>query len=231
MKRFLIGGVLAVVCGVCPMVPRITVAASAGELEPTEVTIAAEVLAEEAAQTARELLQQSGIQGGLVVHAGCGEGRLTAALGGGEAYLVHGLEEEPGRRERAREHIRSQGRYGSIAIGAWNGSHLPYAENLVNLLVVEQTVELCSEEIMRVLAPLGVALLKQDEGWTKLVKPWPAGLDEWTHYLHNPSNNAVAADAVVGPPQRVPSSIKLCRRPWRWPRVACSSKMRPTWSA
>ena len=203
MKRFLIRSVLAFFCGVCPMIPRITVAASAGGLEPKEVTTAAEVLEEEAAQTARELLEQSGVQGGLVVHAGCGEGRVTAALADGEAYLVHGLEEDPGRRERAREHVRSRGRYGSVAIGTWNGRHLPYAENLVNLLVVEQAVELCPDEILRVLAPRGVALQKQDGTWTKTVKPWPTELDEWTHYLHNPSNNAVAADAVVGPPRRV----------------------------
>ena len=35
----------------------------------------------------------------------------------------------------------------------------------------------------------------------KTVKPWPTEIDQWTHYLHDPSNNAVAHDRVVGPPR------------------------------
>ncbi|MHC4745290.1 MAG: outer membrane protein assembly factor BamB family protein, partial [Planctomycetota bacterium] len=38
--------------------------------------------------------------------------------------------------------------------------------------------------------------------WTKTVKPRPSEIDEWTHYLHDATNNAVADDTVVGPPRR-----------------------------
>jgi outer membrane protein assembly factor BamB len=66
-------------------------------------------------------------------------------------------------------------------------------------------------EVMRVLAPGGVAYVKtgkpldgaRDRAWRKTVKPWPKEIDEWTHYLHGPDNNAVAADSVVGPPRHV----------------------------
>jgi outer membrane protein assembly factor BamB len=34
------------------------------------------------------------------------------------------------------------------------------------------------------------------------VKPRPKEIDEWTHYLHGPGNNAVSQDSVVGPPAR-----------------------------
>ena len=34
-------------------------------------------------------------RGGLVVHLGCGDGKLTAALRTGDAYLVHGLDVDP----------------------------------------------------------------------------------------------------------------------------------------
>ena len=37
----------------------------------------------------------------------------------------------------------------------------------------------------------------------KTVKPWPAEIDQWTHYLHGPDNNAVAHDARVGPPRHM----------------------------
>ncbi len=33
-----------------------------------------------------------GVQGGLIVHLGCGDGRLTAALGASDRYLAHGMD-------------------------------------------------------------------------------------------------------------------------------------------
>jgi outer membrane protein assembly factor BamB len=45
-----------------------------------------------------------------------------------------------------------------------------------------------------VLVPHGVALV----GGEKLVKPRPQEIDDWTHYLHDPSNNAVAHDSAIG---------------------------------
>jgi outer membrane protein assembly factor BamB len=54
-----------------------------------------------------------------------------------------------------------------------------------------------------VLVPGGTAYLKQQTGWEKLTKPRPKNIDEWTHYLHDPSGNAVAHDTVVGPPRHL----------------------------
>lgn len=41
--------------------------------------------------TARKILNDTGVQGGLVVHIGCGDGKLAAALGTGDKYSVQGL--------------------------------------------------------------------------------------------------------------------------------------------
>ena len=78
---------------------------------------------------------------------------------------------------------------------------LPYADNLVNLVVAEDLGEVAMAEVMRVLCPGGVAYVKRGGKWEKTVKPWPDEIDEWTHYLHGPDNNAVAQDTVVGPPR------------------------------
>ena len=43
----------------------------------------------EAAEDARAILDASGVKGGLVVHLGCGDGTLTAALGDSKSYTVH----------------------------------------------------------------------------------------------------------------------------------------------
>ena len=40
---------------------------------------------------AKQILAAAGVQSGLIVHLGCGDGRLTAALRAGDAYVVHGL--------------------------------------------------------------------------------------------------------------------------------------------
>ncbi len=156
-----------------------------------------------AAQTAEEILNKSSIQGGLIVHIGCNDGRLTAALQGDGPFVVQGLEVNRAKVKQARSYIQSEGLYGRVSIILWNGLHLPYAENMVNLIVAEAPGKVTIKEMMRVLTPLGVALVKEKDGWTKHVKPWPDDIDEWAHYLHGPDNNAVANDTVVGPPKHM----------------------------
>ena len=161
---------------------------------------------------ARKILDAAGVPGGLVVHVGCGPstssgqaGRLTAALRAGDGYLVQGLDADAGNVEKARAHIRSLGKYGPVSADTFDGRHLPYAANLVNLVVSEDLGEVPMAEVMRVLCPNGVAYVKRPQPgkaepqWTKTVKPRPKGIDEWTHYLHDSTNNAVAHDTVIAP--------------------------------
>ena len=51
---------------------------------------------------AQQILAATGVQGGLVVHLGCGDGRLTAALHANDSYLVHGLDADPANVDQAR---------------------------------------------------------------------------------------------------------------------------------
>ncbi|MBN1421384.1 MAG: PQQ-binding-like beta-propeller repeat protein [Planctomycetes bacterium] len=150
---------------------------------------------------ARRILEASGVKGGVIVHLGCGDGRLTADLRTNDSYIVHGLDEDPARVERARRHIASLGIYGPVAVDRFDGEHLPYAENLVNLIVVEDPREGTENEMRRVLAPGGVIMARRDGAWAKTVKPRTIDIDEWSHYLHGPDGNPVAADEVVGPPR------------------------------
>ena len=155
------------------------------------------------ADSAGEILDGAGVKGGLVVHLGCGDGRLTAALRANDSYLVHGLDTSMANVDASRKYIRSRGLYGPVCVDLLRGKRLPYADNLVNLLVTEDAGGVTKAEILRVLVPNGAAYVKGDGKWTKTVKPRPKEIDEWTHYLHGPDNNAVADDSVVGPPRRV----------------------------
>ena len=156
-----------------------------------------------AGQAASDILATSGVQGGLVVHVGCGDGKLTAALRASAGYLVQGLDTDNTNVETARIHVQSAGLYGKVSVDHFDGTRLPYVDNLVNLIVAEELADLPMEEITRVLSPGGVACIKKDGKWNRTIKPRPDSIDDWTHYLHDASNNAVAHDTVVGPPRRM----------------------------
>jgi outer membrane protein assembly factor BamB len=151
---------------------------------------------------AQQILDATGVKGGLVVHLGCGDGRLTAALRQNDRYLVQGLDCDPENVQQARKHLQSLGVYGQVTADRLSGTRLPYVDNLVNLVVAEDLGEVPMSEVTRVLCPHGVAYIQQDGTWKKTVKPRPGEIDEWTHCLHDPTNNPVAHD-TVGPPRRL----------------------------
>jgi len=155
------------------------------------------------AEQARRILSATGVRGGLVVHLGCGEGKLTAALGAGDGFLVHGLDADGADVAAARAHIRSLGLYGKVSAERWVGKRLPYAENLVRLLVADGPGGVAESEAMRVLCPGGVAYVREGGAWKKTVKQRPPQMDEWTHFRHSAGGNMVSRDRLIGPPRHV----------------------------
>ena len=184
MKRY-----LAIESLICVLLAVCLLSATANANENNAVTMA------------KEILDATGVQGGIVVHLGCGDGTLTAALRADDCYTVHGLEADPAKVVEARSYIREQGVYGPVSVERHSGSSLPYSENLVNMVVVQDAGNVSMAEIMRVLAPGGVAYVERDGAWDKAVKAWPGNIDQWTHFLHDASNNAVADDTAIGPPR------------------------------
>jgi outer membrane protein assembly factor BamB len=155
------------------------------------------------ADAVSDVMEISGVQGGLVVHLGCGDGHLTAALRKNAAFTVHGLEADPVKVAAAREYISSLGRYGQVSVEHFDGQSLPYADNLINLMVVEDQGRLTDDELLRVLVPNGVLCTKANGNWSVRRKPRPDNIGEWTHFLQDAGNNPVARDTVVGPPRRL----------------------------
>ena len=151
----------------------------------------------------RAVLESTGVQGGLIVHLGCGNGRLTARLLDDDRYTVQGLDTDPGNVAEAREYLRALGVYGDVSVERFDGKRLPYVDNLVNVLVAEELSEVPMGEVMRVLAPGGVACVKSKGKWEQKRKSRPTEIDEWTHWLHGADGNAVSKDTVVGPPRHV----------------------------
>jgi len=151
---------------------------------------------------AKHIASLAGFHGGLVLHVGCGNGELTAALRLAESCVVQGLETDAKRVETARSAIRASGAYGPVSVIHWSGGRLPYVDNLATLVVCEDAGVVRAEELVRVLRPHGVAAVKRDGRWTVTIKPQLEGTDEWRQHFHGADNNAVARDVVVAPPRR-----------------------------
>ena len=66
------------------------------------------------------------------------------------AYLVQVLDQSPQSIARLREAISAADIYGPVAARTFDGGHLPYVDQLVNLLVICQSHEVASEELLRV---------------------------------------------------------------------------------
>ena len=211
MQQYAVDGLAAPRGGAC-VLARVAVSVA--------VLVAGTGAATAADATAHDILAASGASGGLVVHVGCGDGRRTAALCGGGAYLVHGLSSDPSEVAQAREHIRAVGLPGRVTIERSGGSSLPYVDGLANLVVVEGTLRDGASEVIRVLCPRGLAMVREagNEAWLARVpypvsrtvagfaafrKPVPAEMDDWTHFLHGPDGHVMSDDLVVGPPYHI----------------------------
>lgn len=155
---------------------------------------------------AKEIVGSSGVQGGLVVHVGCGNGKLTAELLLSNKYLIQGLDTDPEQVAAARKHIHSRGKYGQVSVRQFDGRCLPYAGNSVNLLIISRPFSIDRDEIHRVLRPGGVVMFLDGENGAarnKVAKPWPDEIDDWSHWRHGPDANPVAKDRIVDTPRHI----------------------------
>jgi hypothetical protein len=128
---------------------------------------------------AAAILDASGVRAGLAVHIGARNGRLAAALGASGRFLVCVLAADDSVVEAVRSIVRERSLDSRVSVSRRPDGALPYVDNLVNLLIVEEGGSAAHDVIMRVLVPEGVAHLKQEGGWTQPTKPRPPEIDEW----------------------------------------------------
>jgi ubiquinone/menaquinone biosynthesis C-methylase UbiE len=153
------------------------------------------------ADEAQSILDSTGTKGGFIVHLGCGDGSLTAALRKSDAFIVHGLSHDESAIRTARDRLLADGAYGPVSLERLTITTLPYLDNMVNLIVVDDPLGISDEEIQRVLTPGGAALIRNGDAHQLMPKPRPGDMDDWTHYLHSATGNPVAKDSHVGPPE------------------------------
>ncbi len=169
---------------------------------------------EQPQRTSQQILDVSQVHGGVIVHYDCGDGQLTDALCRNDSCIVQGLSHDAEQVASVRARLAKRAPSGQVTVRHWQEEYLPYADNTVNLFVADEPQALPISEVMRVLAPLGVACIKRGGVWQKTVKPWPAEMDQWTHWLHGADGNPVARDELVAPPR----SLQWIGSP-RWPKT------------
>ncbi len=143
-------------------------------------------------------LVKAGGGGGIVVTLGAPNAELPLAISRQGGFLVHGLYRDPDSAMDTRKTIRGEGVYGTVSTGVLDGNRLPYAGNLINLIVIA-TPEILSHaavtpgEIVRTLAPLGTVCLASPSGSNR------AAIDRFASTLRKDGGfESVALDSAEG---------------------------------
>jgi outer membrane protein assembly factor BamB len=143
------------------------------------------------------VIQHVGSPRGLCVVVGDTNCVLARELARESELLIYVQLSDAGEVDAARRAVDAAGLYGTrVFVERGASSRLHLADNLADSLVAVSGVEVPEAEALRVLRPQGKAFLGKKE----LVKPFPEGVDDWSHPYHGPDNNPSSRDEVAKGP-------------------------------
>lgn len=129
--------------------------------------------ADSARQWADAIIEDAGLTGGVIVYLGNNVER-AAALNVSDKFIVQCLTTQKNSSELQK--IRSSMGTGSLSFLSWKGGRLPFANNMINIMIRDSKDSLPTAERDRVLAPRGVFIdLTKDKG--RYTKPVPKAID------------------------------------------------------
>ena len=103
------------------------------------VTFARVGRAQEIRSSIGSICEKCGVTGGLCVQVGSDDLAVALELARTGRVLVQILDTDAAKVERTRTQIHTEGLYGLISVNRWaSGTRLPYTENLVNLVLIEE---------------------------------------------------------------------------------------------
>ena len=110
------------------------------------------------------IVKSSGFSGGICVVIGDKDASLALSIGRHGPFVVQTLYTDKSTLNEARNAINSSDIYGKVSADVFSPDHLPYVENLIDILIADNFPELMEKglsirEVLRVLAPLGAAYL------------------------------------------------------------------------
>ncbi len=154
-------------------------------------------------------IAETGVQGGVALWIGGEEvppqwARHLFDWHERKGLIVLGLHADAEVVARTRTELVKLDAYGPVSVDHLAGqAEVPLIAETLNLLVVTAPQTFAAEEVDRVLAPGGVALVRDGRTWQTTIKPWPEEIGQWTHYLGDATNQAVTRDRRVAPPRHL----------------------------
>ncbi len=144
----------------------------------------------------RQLLDKIGVTRGICVVLGDRTCEHALELAKNSELLVYVQLRHSEDLEEARRIVDKAGFYGTrIFVEQGSLSRIQLADNLADAVIVlfkiPKTVE---TEVLRILRPQGKAVLAPNK---IIIKPFPNGVDDWTHPYHGPDNNTQSEDKVI----------------------------------
>lgn len=158
------------------------------------------------------VLKSIGARRGLCVVLGDRDCAFARAMAGRSEVLVFVQLSDPAQVAAARKTAYDAGLYGTrIYVDGGPMRRIHLADNLADAVVAlgaaaRKATGAARREILRVLRPGGTAFL----GRERLLKPVPKGLDDWSHYHHDPANSLRSRDRVA----RAPYWTHFLAEPW-----------------
>ncbi|MFH1719197.1 MAG: PQQ-binding-like beta-propeller repeat protein, partial [Planctomycetota bacterium] len=150
------------------------------------------------ANQGQAFIEKIGVTRGICVVLGDPRCDLAVQLASQSELLVYVQLPRADDVEAARRVADEAKLYGTrifVEQGALTRLHL--ADNLADALIaVGEGADISQAEAMRVLRPQAKALL----GRKVIVKPFPTGIDDWSHPYHGPDNNPQSQDKVIVAP-------------------------------
>ncbi|MCP4263397.1 MAG: PQQ-binding-like beta-propeller repeat protein [Planctomycetes bacterium] len=151
-----------------------------------------------AANQQNQILKRIGIKRGICVLLGDPACELALELARGSELLIYMQLPQAKDVEKARKIVDDAGFYSTrIFIIKGTLNKLQLADNIADAVVaVGRARRVPREEVLRVLRPEGKALI----GRKVLSKPFPEGVDDWSHPYHGPDNNPLSQDRLIRAP-------------------------------
>ncbi len=141
------------------------------------------------------ILDKIGVRRGICVVLGDTKCELALKLASHSELLIYVQLPREKDVETARKTVDAAGFYGTrIFIEKGDFTRLHLADNIADALIsVGDADGISRAEALRVVRPHGKVIL----GRQVLTKPFPKGMDDWSHPYHGPDNNPQSEDQVI----------------------------------
>lgn len=185
------------------------------------------IISKEVRDLSTKITKYSNIKAGYVVCLGSRNGMLVSALAENNKYYVQALEPDKPVVDMIREDLQKMGVNHNSSVVQGELNKLPYVENLINLVVVENLTiainkHFSLKETFRILVPNGVLMLKDEIGeqvkkiniskrweikksgtWSILRKPRNPKMGNWAQWAGGADRNMMTQDEVITPANEI----------------------------